>query len=73
MDEETRYQIVIAIAGVLLFVVATVIVGMLYGEGTNGVTSIQPAGAPALVGPIALFILLMAGLGVWLDRQDFES
>ena len=74
MDQNTRYQILIAIGGVLAFVVAAVAVGSAFGESGNGVvTSMTPTGGLALVGTIAFFILLMAGLGVWLERQEFDS
>ena len=73
MDAETRYQVLIAVGGVLVFIVAAVLVGVTYGENGNSVTAMTPTGGIALVGTVALFILVMAGLGVWLERQEFES
>jgi hypothetical protein len=73
MDEETRYQILIAVSGVVVFIVAAVVVGMMYGQDGGAVTAMTPTGGLALVGTVALFILVMAGLGVWLERQEFES
>ncbi|MEF8776628.1 MAG: hypothetical protein V5A43_09035 [Haloarculaceae archaeon] len=74
MDKETRYQILIAIGGVLAFIAVAVAVGSVFGEDANAaVTAMSPTGGIALVATIAFFILLMAGLGIWLERQDFES
>jgi peptidoglycan/LPS O-acetylase OafA/YrhL len=73
MEEETRYQIAIAIGGVLVFVAAAAVVGTMYGVNGEGVNAMTSTGGLALVGTIVFFILVMAGAGVWLDSQEFDS
>lgn len=41
--------------------------------GTDSDTDVTATGGIALVGVLAAFILLMAGAGLWLARQDFDS
>lgn len=45
--------------------------GTVNGTSTN--TQVTATGGIAIVGVMVLFILLMAGAGLWLARQDFDS
>lgn len=69
LDRETIWQVAVAMAAVALFVVIAVAVSSVFSANGN----ISPTGGMALVGSIAAFIILMAGAGVWLERQDFDE
>ncbi|WP_227374775.1 DUF7472 family protein [Haladaptatus halobius] len=64
IEGETLRDIVVSVASVGLFIVATLIVGIQFDSG--GLTS---QGALALVGVIVGFVLLMTGVGFWLANQ----
>jgi hypothetical protein len=71
LDRGTVRQILIAGLTVVAFVGALVAVGQTYG--TNGGSTISATGGLALVGLLAAFIVLMALVGLWLERQDSDS
>jgi peptidoglycan/LPS O-acetylase OafA/YrhL len=71
LDGETVRQILVAGLAVVAFVVALILVGRTYG--INGGSAISATGGLALVGLLGSFILLMAVVGLWLERQDFDS
>ena len=71
LDGETVRQILVAGLAVVAFVVALVVVGQTYS--TNGGSAISATGGLALVGLLGGFILAMALVGFWLERQDFDS
>ncbi len=64
IEGETLRDIVVSVASVGLFIVATLFVGTQFDSG--GLTS---QGALALVGVIVGFVLLMTGVGFWLAHQ----
>ncbi|WP_224448114.1 DUF7472 family protein [Haloprofundus salilacus] len=63
LDGETLREIVVSVVAVSLFIVAVVVIGTNYG-GSN----LDPTGGLALVASIALFVVLMALVGVFLSR-----
>ncbi|PSP95808.1 hypothetical protein BRC91_00465 [Halobacteriales archaeon QS_4_62_28] len=67
LDRETIMQIALSTTAVLLFIAGAVFAGINYG--TNGTLSQQ--GGVVLVAAIGVFIVLMLGAGLWLERQDF--
>ena len=69
LDGETVRQILVAGLAVVAFVVALVVVGQTYGTGDG--SAISATGGLALVGLLGGFILVMALIGIWLDRQEF--
>ncbi|MFB6080998.1 MAG: hypothetical protein ABEJ81_08375 [Haloferacaceae archaeon] len=64
LEEGMVRKITVATATVVGFLVLIVLIGIVWG-GSQG---LGPAGALALVASIVLFILAMAGVGVYLDR-----
>ena len=70
-DGETVRQILVSGLAVVIFVVALIVVGQTYG--INGGSAISATGGLALVGLLGGFIVLMAVVGLWLERQDFDS
>lgn len=58
-------EIVASITAVAGFVVALVVVSLLFNR-----TELSPTGGIVLVGVIALFILAMAGIGIYLARME---
>lgn len=64
MDRETVVEAGISAIAVLLFVAAVVLVGMTYGGD-----ELSSTGAVAVIAAIVGFVLLMAGVGVVLDRR----
>ncbi|QCJ46962.1 MULTISPECIES: DUF7472 family protein [Haloprofundus] len=63
LDGETLREIVVSVVAVSLFIAATVYIGTSYGGSNLG-----PTGGLALVASIALFVVLMAIVGVFLSR-----
>lgn len=71
LDGETVRQILVAGLAVAVFVSGLVVVGQTYG--TNNGSTVSPTGGLALVGLLGGFIAVMALVGIWLERQDFDS
>jgi hypothetical protein len=71
LDEETVRQILVAGLAVAAFVAGLFFVGQTYG--TNGGSTVSATGGVALVGLLGGFIVVMALVGLWLERQDFDS
>lgn len=67
LDRETVMQITLSSVAVVLFIAGAVFVSSMYG--TNGNLSEQ--GGFALVGAMGVFVLLMLGAGLWLERREF--
>ena len=63
IDAEMRRKIVVSMVAVGFFVALIIGIGVVYGgpAGFGGTAGL------ALVGSIVLFILAMAGVGVWLS------
>ena len=66
LDRETVTEIVVSVAGVLVFIVALVVVGLSY-HGDGGLT---PTGGLVLVGLVVAFILVFTGIGWWLSGRE---
>lgn len=65
LDAEARRQIVLAVGAVGFFIVLIVAIGVTFsGE------ALATTGALALVGSIALFVLVMGLVGVFLARRE---
>jgi len=67
MEREAIVQVVISAIAFATFVAATVYVATTYT--TNG--GLTPQGGTALVGAIGLFVIVMLGAGIWMERQQF--
>jgi len=67
IEREAIVQVVLSTIAFLTFVAATVYVATAYS--TNG--SLTGQGGTALVGAIGLFVVVMLGAGIWLERQEF--
>ena len=67
IEREAVVQVVISAIALVTFVAATVYVATAYA--TNG--GLTPQGGVALVGAIGLFVVVMLGAGLWLERQNF--
>ncbi|WP_224333195.1 DUF7472 family protein [Haloprofundus halobius] len=63
LDGETLREIIVSVVAVSLFIVAVLFIGTSYG-GSN----LDPTGGLALVASIALFVVLMALVGLFLSR-----
>lgn len=64
LDAEARRQIVLAVGAVGFFIVLIIAIGSTFsGE------ALATTGALALVGAIALFVLVMGVVGIYLARQ----
>lgn len=61
IDRDTVVEIVISLAAVSLFITALVTIGTTYNDA-----GFSTDGAFALIGTIVVFVLLMAGVGLWL-------
>ncbi len=63
IEEEMRRKIVVSVVAVTVFIALIIGIGATYSSDGLGST-----GGMALVGSVVLFILVMAGAGVFLDR-----
>jgi hypothetical protein len=63
LEAEMRRKIVVSIVTVAVFIVIIIGIGVTFDDGGLGSN-----GGLALIGSIVLFILLMAGVGVFLSR-----
>ncbi|MFB6141702.1 MAG: hypothetical protein ABEJ26_14855 [Halosimplex sp.] len=77
IDRKFAAELAVSVASVVVFVVAAYVVSWNYatpGNATgNGTTSpaLQPSGGLAMVGVIALFVVVMAAAGLIIYRGDF--
>lgn len=67
IEREAVVQVVISAIALLTFIGATIYVATTYSA--NG--GLTPQGGTALVGAIGLFVIVMLGAGIWLERQEF--
>jgi polyferredoxin len=67
IERETLVQVAISTLGFVTFVGAAMYVASTYS--TNGGLSEQ--GGVAIVGAIGLFVVVMLGAGLWMERQRF--
>ena len=67
IEREAIVQVVVSAIAFATFVAATVLVATTY-SADGGLT---PQGGTALVGAIGLFVVVMLGAGLWLERQNF--
>ncbi len=65
LDAEMRRKIAVSVGAVVVFVGLVIGVGVTYA--TNHV--LPTMGSYALVGVLAVFVVLMAAVGVYLDRR----
>lgn len=65
IDAEMRRKIIVSVATVGLFVALVIGVGSIYS--TDQV--LEPTGGYALVGVLGGFVVLMAAVGLYLNRQ----
>ncbi|TKX81886.1 hypothetical protein [Halorubrum sp. SD626R] len=69
IDAELRRQITVSLAAAAVFIVGLVGIGVTFG----GSSELPEAGAIALVGLLAGFVLLMALVGAYLIRANDEA
>jgi ABC-type nickel/cobalt efflux system permease component RcnA len=69
MDRETVWQVGVAVGAVLLFLGILVAVSSTFAANGN----ITATGGFALVGAVTVFILVMNGAGLWLERMEFDE
>jgi len=64
IDAEMRRKIVVSVVAVGIFV------GLILGitSAFNGDGTLGSQGGLYLIGSVVLFVLMMAGVGVWLDQ-----
>jgi polyferredoxin len=67
IERETIVQVVISAIAFVTFIAAAVFVASTYSA--DGALSQQ--GGVALVGTIGLFVVVMLGAGLWMERQNF--
>ncbi|UIO99829.1 hypothetical protein Hbl1158_00160 [Halobaculum sp. CBA1158] len=63
LDAEMRRKIAVSTGAVVVFIALLIAIGTRFSTGHN----LSVPGAYYIVGIIALFVLLMAGAGVYLD------
>ncbi|KAB1197555.1 MULTISPECIES: hypothetical protein [Haloferax] len=65
IEAEMRRKIVVSMVAVGVFIALIVGIGATFNQGGLAAT-----GGLALVGAITAFVLVMAGIGVWLSRSS---
>ncbi|KAB1186989.1 MULTISPECIES: hypothetical protein [Haloferax] len=65
IEAEMRRKIVVSMVAVGVFIALIVGIGATFNQG-----GLVATGGLALVGAIAAFVLVMAGIGVWLSRSS---
>lgn len=66
IDAEMRRKIAVSVGAVVVFIGLLIAIGAQYTTGHN----LSPTGAYYFVGVIALFTILMAGAGFFLDADE---
>lgn len=69
IDRETATQIVVAGGAVVLFIAVAAYVSSSFGAENH----LTEAGGFALVGGVAVFVVLTTIAGLWLARKEFED
>lgn len=65
IEAEMRRKIVVSMVAVGVFIALIVGIGATFNQG-----GLVATGGLALVGAITAFVLVMAGIGVWLSRTS---
>jgi hypothetical protein len=69
IDADLRRKTIVSAAAVVLFLVSLIGIGVTFGGGAG----FSSSGGLALVGALVGFVLLMAVVGLWLDRADDDA
>jgi len=69
LDRETTMQIAVSAGAVGIFVALAAVVAGNYGANNH----LSQVGGFALVGGVAVFVLVTTAAGLWLARQEFEE
>jgi hypothetical protein len=64
IEREMLVEIAVSVGAVATFIIALLIVG-----SSNGGSGLSSTGAVELIGVVFGFILLMSGVGIFLDRR----
>jgi len=64
IDAEMRQKIVVSVVAVGIFIALILGIGATFGTDAG----LGDQGGLYLIGSIVLFVLVMAGVGIWLDR-----
>lgn len=77
LDRETVTQLAVSGTAVVVFVAVAAFVSQRYavpGSGSDATPpALQPTGGLAMIGVIALFVLLMAAAGLYVYRADLDE
>ncbi|WP_058367573.1 DUF7472 family protein [Haloparvum sedimenti] len=71
IDAELRRQVAVSLLAAAVFVAGLVALGTTFGNGSEA--GLSASGSLALVGLLAGFVLLMAGVGAYLIRVSDEE
>ncbi|MFB6254563.1 MAG: hypothetical protein ABEI06_08140 [Halobacteriaceae archaeon] len=66
VEQETVIEVVVAIVGVLTFIVPTIVAGIVTGQ------ELADLGAYIITGGIVLFLVFMTVMGYWLSTRQEE-
>lgn len=64
LERDTVLEIVAAVVPVVLMIGVLAVIGTRYS--TSG--TLSPTGGTAIVGVMVVFVIVMTGVGLWLDR-----
>ena len=74
IDADLRRKTAVSAAAVGIFLVAFTAIGVAFSqEIPDGGIAFSNTGGFAVVGALAGFVLLMAGIGIWLDRTGTDD
>jgi polyferredoxin len=67
IERETIAQIAISAIAFATFIAASVFVSLTYSANDH----LTQQGGVAIIGAIGLFVVVMLGAGIWMERQEF--
>jgi len=73
VDRAMIAQVVVSVIAVAMFVAGLVVISTMYGSDTGGGIQISADGGLALVGLIAVFIVVMPALGYVVERMKSDD
>lgn len=79
VDRRTVVELVVSTVVIVAFTAVAYVVSRTYAAPANATSNasvppaVEPAGGLALVGTIALFILVVAAAGLFVYAQDFDE
>jgi uncharacterized membrane protein len=73
LDRATIAQVVVSVIAVAMFVAGLVVISTMYGSDSGEGVQISSEGGMALLGLMAVFIIVMPALGYMVERMKSDE